>query len=170
MNSTTHRLTILNSVLIVSLIIMVLLNYFQDKEHQEIVYIDNVVLFNGFNMTKDIKKVEEAKINQQAKELDSIYVKLESISDVNDPLSKTLQQQIANKSKSLQELQDNYTQNLSQGIWNRINGYIKEYGETHDIKIILGTNGAGNVMFAKESIDITKDVLEFSNRKYEGNN
>ena len=165
-----QRLTILNSILIFSLIIMLLLNYFQDKEHQEIVYIDNVVLFNGFNMTKDIRKVEEAKINKQAKDLDSLYFKLDYISYANDPLSKRLQQQIAYKSKSLQELQDNYTQNLSQSIWNRINGYIKEYGETHSIQIILGTTGSGNVMFAKESIDITEDILEFSNRKYEGNN
>lgn len=165
-----HRLTILNSILIFSLIIILSLNYFQDKEQQEIVYVDNVVLFNGFNMTKDIKKVEEAKINKQAKELDSLYVKLESMLNTNNPLSKSLQQQIANKSKSLQELHDNYTQNLSHSIWNRINGYIKEYGETYNIKIILGTTGAGNVMFGKEAIDITKDILEFSNRKYEGNN
>ncbi len=166
----THRLTLLNSILIVIIIIMVFLNYFQDKEYQELVYIDNMVLFNGFNMTKDIQKVEEAKINKQAKELDSLYMKLESLSGVNDAWSKNLQQQIANKSKSLQELQDHYTRNLSQTIWNRMNGYIKEYGDTHNLTVILGTTGAGNVMFAKESIDITQDVLEFSNRKYEGNN
>lgn len=165
-----NRLTIINSMLILLLIITtVLFNYISNNTKEDITYIDNVKLFNGFNMTKDIKAIEESKINLQAKELDSLYLKLQTIKDKEDNSIKSLQQQIAYKSKDLQELQDNYTKKLSKNVWNRLNVYIEDYAKTKNLKIILGTSGNGNVMYAQESIDITAQILEFSNKKYEGN-
>ncbi|OEK09138.1 hypothetical protein A8C32_10410 [Flavivirga aquatica] len=164
-----NRLTIINTVLILTIIVIALVSYLRFNNKEEIVYVNNVRLFNGFNMTKDIKTTEETKINKQAKELDLLYVKLKSLTEEEQSLNKNLQQQIAYKSKALQELQDNYTHNLSQNVWKRLNDYIKEYAKTRSFKIIVGTSGNGNVMFAEESIDITNEILEFSNKKYEGN-
>ncbi|TGV01066.1 OmpH family outer membrane protein [Flavivirga rizhaonensis] len=165
-----NRLTLSNTILIVIIIIVILINYLQFNNQKDIVYIDNIKLFNGFNMTKDIKVVEEAKIRKKGKELDSLYAIFQTIKDKENNNFKSLQQQIAYKSKAFQELQDNYSHNLSENIWNRLNNYIKEYAQTNNLKIILGTSGNGNVMFAQESIDLTDQILEFSNRKYEGNN
>ncbi|MEP1490165.1 MAG: OmpH family outer membrane protein [Algibacter sp.] len=144
--------------------------HYLTENKQDIVYIDNIKLFNGFNMAKDIKTIEEAKINKEGKALDSLYAVFQSIKDKENTSYKSLQQQIAYKSKAFQELQDNYTHNLSKTIWNRLNIYIEEYAQTNNLKIILGTSGAGNVMFAQEAIDLTNQILEFSNKKYEGNN
>ncbi|MDO5981442.1 OmpH family outer membrane protein [Flavivirga spongiicola] len=165
-----NRLTITNTILIVIAIIVALINYLQSINQKDMVYVDNIKLFNGFNMTKDVKVIEEAKINTQAKELDSLYSKLKSLSSEEkvDTFTKNLQQQIAYKSKALQEAQDNYTYNLNQNVWHRLNTYIKLYGQAHDYEIILGTNGNGNVMFAKETIDITNQIIEYANKKYEG--
>ena len=165
-----NRLPLVNTILIGLIIIVTLINFLQFKNQKEMVYIDNIQLFNGFNMTKDIKAIEEAKMNAQGKELDSLYTVLQSIKDQENTSFKSLQQQIAYKSKAFQELQDNYTHNLSKNVWNRLNTYIKTYAQEHQLKIILGTSGHGNVMFAEESIDITNQILEFSNKKYEGDN
>ncbi len=159
----------INSIIL--LIIMVFgLFFYISKNQKDIVYIDNVKLFNGFNMTKDIKQIEEAKINRQGKELDSLYAIYKTITDKEVPAFKNLQQQIAYKSKAFQKLQDNYTHNLSSNVWNRLNDYIKEYAQANNLKIILGANGNGNLMFGEASIDITSQIIEFSNKKYEGNN
>ncbi|GAA3591094.1 OmpH family outer membrane protein [Flavivirga amylovorans] len=165
-----NRLTLSNTILIVIIIIITLINFSQFNNQKDIVYIDNIKLFNGFNMTKDIKVVEDAKIRKKGKELDSLYAIFQTIKDKENNNFKSLQQQIAYKSKAFQELQDNYSHNLSENVWNRLNNYIKEYAETNNLKIILGTSGNGNVMFAQESIDITNQILEYSNIKYEGNN
>ncbi|MFI0429531.1 OmpH family outer membrane protein [Mariniflexile sp. HMF6888] len=159
----------INSIILLTIIVFGSY-FFLNKQKQEIVYIDNVKLFNGFNMTKDIKIVEEAKINKQGKELDSLYAIFQTITDKEDVSSKHLQQQIAYKSKAFQELQDNYTHHLSNTIWNRLNGYIKEFAQANNFKIILGTSGNGNVMHGDETIDITTQILAFSNKKYEGHN
>jgi len=50
-----------------------------------------------------------------------------------------------------------------------LNQYIKEYGESKQYKVVLGTQGNGNVMYAQKGIDITAEVLIYSNEKYEGN-
>ena len=165
-----NRLSIVNTALIGLIIIVTLISYLQSNNQQDIAYINNIQLFNSFNMTKDIKTFEEAKINAQGKELDSLYVLLQSKKEKESTSLKNIQQQIAYKSKAFQELQDNYTRNLSKNVWNRLHIYIKEYAQAHHLKIILGTSGNGNVMFAEEAIDITKQILEFSNKKYEGNN
>lgn len=164
-----NRLSIVNTTLIGLIIVVALINYLQSNNQEDIAYINNIQLFNSFNMTKDIKTLEEAKINAQGKELDSLYALLQSKKDKESVSLKNIQQQIAYKSKSFQELQDDYTHNLSKNVWNRLHIYIKEYAQAHNLKIILGTSGNGNVMFAEEAIDITNQILEFSNKKYEGN-
>ncbi len=160
---------IINSILLLILIVFGFYYCFNEKK-QELVYIDNIKLFNGFNMTKDLKIIEDAKIKKQGKELDSLYTIFQSIKDEESISSKSLQQQIGYKSKAFQELQDNYSHNLSNTIWSRLDEYIKEYAQTHNLKIILGTSGNGNVMYGEESIDATSQIIEFSNKKYEGNN
>ncbi len=164
-----NLLSIVNSAILLMLLVFGFF-YFTNINKQELVYIDNIELFNAFNMTKDIKVFEEKKISSQRNELDSLYIKLQSIQDKEGSLIKSLQQQIAYKSKNLQELQDNYAHNLSKNVWNRLNGYIKEYAKTNNLKIILGTSGNGNVMYAEDFIDVTSKILEFSNQKYEGKN
>ncbi|AXT18310.1 OmpH family outer membrane protein [Flavobacteriaceae bacterium AU392] len=163
-----NKLTLINSLLLIITICISLFIYFQYKNQQDLVYIDNIKLFNAFNMTKEIRSIEEAKINVAGKQIDSLYNRLQTLTD-KDSSFKSLQQEITYKSKAFQELRDNYTQNLSQDVWNRLNIYIKEYAEKNNLEIILGTSGDGNVMYAQEGINITNNILEFSNQKYEGN-
>lgn len=143
--------------------------FYSASKKEELAYIDNIRLFNGFNMTRDIKAIEEVKINEKVKELDSLYVTFQSSKDKENLVLKNLQQQIALKSKSLQEFQDNYSHNLSNSVWERLNEYIKEYAEDNHLKIVFGTSGNGNIMYAHDSKDITNQILEYSNKKYEGN-
>ncbi|WP_418501220.1 OmpH family outer membrane protein [Flagellimonas sp.] len=57
---------------------------------------------------------------------------------------------------------------IHQTLINDVNDYIKEYGAEHGHKIIFGAMGSGNIMYAKEATDITKDVLEGLNNRYNG--
>ena len=168
-----HKLnkhSVINSILLLILTIIGFNHYYNNsKLKPDIVYINNLKLFNEFNMTKDIKIIEDAKINKQKKELDSLYVVFQNVTNKDDNSFGKLQQHIAHKSKVFQELQDNYKYNLSNTVWNRLNDYIKEYGLSNNLKIIIGAVGNGNIMYGKESLDITDELIHFSNSKYEGN-
>jgi outer membrane protein len=53
-------------------------------------------------------------------------------------------------------------------IWKQLNQYIREYGEQNGYSFIHGAMGNGNLMYAAESKDLTKDILAFCNKRYAG--
>ncbi|MBQ0740892.1 hypothetical protein J9332_42125, partial [Aquimarina celericrescens] len=69
----------------------------------------------------------------------------------------------------LKKMNDVLSKDMHEKIWGRLNQYIKEYGEINKCKIILGTQGNGNIFYGKEGVDITTKILEYVNTKYEGN-
>lgn len=64
--------------------------------------------------------------------------------------------------KQLKESDDK----LTSGVLNQINAYIEEYGNKNGYDIVLGTTTAGNILFAKNYLDITDEVLENINKTY----
>ena len=46
--------------------------------------------------------------------------------------------------------------------------YIVEFGKQNDYDLILGADGNGTVMYAKEMLDISKNVTVYINNKYKG--
>lgn len=164
-----NKLSVINSVLLLGVITLLIMHLIKPKQ-DSIVYVDNIKLFNGFHMTQDIKTIEETKINKHIKILDSLYLRFNSLTENEKKQvpTKSLQQEIAMKSKQLQKLKDVYKHDLNVKVWKRLNNYIETYAEAKGYHIILGTNGNGNVMYANKGINITDDILEFSNRKYEG--
>lgn len=49
-----------------------------------------------------------------------------------------------------------------------INNFLKDYNATHNYDMIL-SRMADNILFANESLDITKDVIDGLNKRYKGN-
>lgn len=49
-----------------------------------------------------------------------------------------------------------------------INNFLKDYNATHSYDMIL-SRMADNILFANESLDITKDVIDGLNKRYKGN-
>ncbi len=50
----------------------------------------------------------------------------------------------------------------------QINAYLKKYGEAKGYKIILAATDYGNLAYADEGLNITKEVLEGLNKEYGG--
>ncbi|MDY8138492.1 OmpH family outer membrane protein [Aquimarina sp. 2201CG5-10] len=159
----------INGVLAVALIILLSLHFVKPSK-SEIVYVDNVELFNDFNMSKDLGKINTEKMNVERKKMDSLY-SIYSIFREQKNKEKTteLEKQLRAQDQELRKTKDFLSKDLNRKVWNRLNQYIKEYGETHKYKIVLGTQGNGNVMYAEEVINITSNVLIYANEKYEGN-
>jgi len=76
---------------------------------------------------------------------------------------------LRSEDQELKQINETLSRASSQQVWKRLNEYLKTYGEKHEYPMILGTQGNGNVMYAKEGIDITDAVLEYANSKYQGN-
>lgn len=53
-------------------------------------------------------------------------------------------------------------------IWKQLNQYIKEYGNIKGYSYIYGAKGDGSLMYAAENNNITKEITEFINKRYAG--
>ena len=164
---------ILNSVnIVLTLGVVLFLAFYLTSlsEKKEYVYIDNIKLFNGFNMAKDMSDIHTKKIKMQTKKLDSLYQLFQmDIKSKDENIIKLSQQKVQKADEAVSTMKDYFSKEVSQQIWDRLNTYIKEYGKAQEFKIILGTQGGGNVMYGDDAMDVTSSVLEYANLKYEGN-
>ncbi len=169
---------IINSIFLLGLILFLVSNSIQD-ENSQIVYINNTKVFNGFNMTKDLLKVNQKTLDVKTKRLDSLLViarKIEqdlntkrNITEKDKQEYATIQNKVVNENKEVKEMQKAISQDINQQVWNRLNEYVKSFGKENNSILILGTQGRGNIMYANEAIDFTDEFLEYTNKKYEGN-
>lgn len=153
--------------MIVVVVTLLFFAFFNPK--QDIAYVDNVELFNGFNMSKDLGQANNFKLKAQKKKLDSLYNIYSIFREQGDnEKTKALELQLRSEDQELKRMNEYLSKDLSEKVWSRLNQYVKEYGESKRYKVVLGTQGYGNVMYAKDGIDITADMLIYSNEKYEG--
>ena len=61
-----------------------------------------------------------------------------------------------------QENSTRYTQEVNE----RLNQYIEQYAEENGYDFILGSNGQGNVMYAKKENNVTDDLIKYINNEF----
>lgn len=143
---------------------------------QKVIYINNQRVFNEFEykkvLEKKYKQVESArnnKLDSLKMRLQDLYISLESKSD------KKLLEQFNREKQNYTLLktqfdEDNQSliQEYDSQIWKQLNQYIGDYGKEQGVDFILGGQGQGNVMYAKEINDHTEAVISYVNAKFNG--
>jgi outer membrane protein len=155
-------LPVLNSVLIIGLALFCAYMVFNKKE--AIVYADSVKLFNGFEMTNEMRAIGENKMKEKRTAIDSLIANYQSLEDKESDASKSLQNRIVLLNKELQQFQQSYFNSVNDQISDRLDAYMKEFGKAKGLKIILGSN----VLYAEDSIEITDEALQYINQRYNG--
>ena len=153
-----------NIVLIVNLVVVLALAgfiIFQDKGEKH-AYVLNQKLFEGFTGKKELEKKLTDLKNSNKQKLDSINLLIQKHGD-QPALVQHYQQMISTYQLSEQKISTQYTAD----IWKRLNQYVAEYGKEKGYDYIFGATGDGNLMFAKESHNVTEDVTEYVNAKYD---
>lgn len=143
----------------------------------KVAYVNTYLIYNEFTLKKELeKKLEKTKLARQVL-LDSIRAKIQITALNKDLEPKELQQKIMElrqayftKEKQFNEENENQSQQYTTQIWDQLNQYIKEYGTEKNFDFILGATGQGSLMFAKETFDVSKELADYVNKRYEGHN
>jgi outer membrane protein len=138
-----------------------------NSSNPKIVYVDNIKLFDNFNMTKELKKLGEKEFNLQKTKVDSLYATLQS-PEISSSEKKLVMQQFIQQKEELEQFNQYFAAEQSSKIWARIKSYSSEFSKENKYKLIIGSENKSNVLFADENIDITNDLLTYINKKYEG--
>jgi outer membrane protein len=143
-------------------------------------YVDIKLVFDEFEMTKELQN--DLKSDLQAKQvlLDSLMFQLQTfnskLSSVENPDPKEIQQfqQLQNFYAQQKEVFDTYsydkTSQFDAQILEQMNQYIKDFGKENGYDYIFGASGSGNILYAPESANLTKEVITYINASYQGKN
>lgn len=169
---------VLGWILILNTLGILIIAYFCFIKQNQ-VYIDNISVFKQFRLTKELEKKKEEILKKRVQilvdmenKLDDIRTKIES--NPNDKLLIKEYSYLSNEYVSIK--QDFEQENLQisskfdNEIWSQLNQYIKDYGIQKNYKIIFGVSGQGNIMYAKDGLDVTEDLIEYVNKRYQGKN
>ncbi|WP_281324086.1 OmpH family outer membrane protein [Flavobacterium sp. IMCC34518] len=156
---------VVNTLLISVLAIFLLFYFF--KSNKEIVYVDTVKLFDGFVMTKEMKRVGEKEFNSRKLVLDNLYSNLQSPT-ISASEKKELMQQFIQGKEELEQFNQTFAAEQTTKIWSRIKSYTAEFSKDKNYQLVVGSDNKQAVLFADEKIDITNDLLIYLNKKYEG--
>ena len=146
------------------------------KQRVKVVYVNTYSLYNEFKLKKELE--EKLKKSELARRviLDSIKGKIQllSVSQVGVNSAETearlnnLKEAYFLKEKEFNKENESQAQSYTDQVWEQLNQYVKDFGSEKGFDYILGATGEGNLMYAKESNDISKDLIEYVNKKYEG--
>ncbi|MDO9000245.1 MAG: OmpH family outer membrane protein [Bacteroidota bacterium] len=161
---------ILSLINVIGIIGIVCFLFYKNKSEKKIVYINNGELFASFKMSNESN--EKVKLFEQSKQsiLDSLINEIKLLNPSNDKdLIARLKSEYLSKRNVFSEDINKIKQSSTEKIANQINQYVKEFAEENFYDIVLGANGTGNIWYSKENNDVTKELIEFSNAKYDGN-
>lgn len=154
------------NILLTSVLAIFLLFYFF-KSNKEIVYVDTVKLFDGFVMTKEMKRVGEKEFNSRKLVLDNLYSNLQSPT-ISASEKKELMEQFIQGKEELEQFNQTFAAEQTTKIWSRIKSYTAEFSKDKNYQLVVGSDNKQAVLFADEKIDVTNDLLTYLNKKYEG--
>lgn len=148
------------------------------NSESKIVYVQNLKLYAEFDLAKELDMQLQTFSNSRTRELDSLSMSLKNLTSeleqMNEIPAETyqyyndLRNAVMFREKSYEEELIAMSQEYDQQIWDRLNGYVKTFAEENDYDMILGASGDGNLMFAKDTLDITSELIMYCNNHYNG--
>lgn len=109
----------------------------------------------GKEFNEVIKKYEAEKSSMSAKER-----------ELNEQLIQTKGQQLDDYRKAIAQQSQQEDATMTQRVLDEVNVFLTDYGKAQGYDIIFGATGNGNIIYTKETIDITEEVIEKLNGNY----
>lgn len=168
--------TLMGIVALSALILSGIIGFFANQT-SKVAYVNNVHLFEEFKGKKELEARLFKREHHQKAILDSLELNIKSLQtqlarNQNAVAVKTALKDTEHKYQQIgqqfiaQSQQDSETYNNA--IWKQINQYIIEYGEEKGYDIIYGASGNGALMYGNKSLNITEEVIQYINGRYEG--
>jgi outer membrane protein len=149
-----------------------------------VAFVNNDSILSNYDLVKKMRADLEAKgkrlegevaAKQQAFEKDAAYfqeqVKKKAISDQS---AQEIYGQLQQNQQGIAQLRDRYAAELQQSemdmniaLIDSVMNFLKRYNDKYKFDYILGFTKGGNILFANDTLDVTKDVIKELNIAYQ---
>jgi outer membrane protein len=148
-----------------------------------IVYVNTDTLLTNYDYYKDVVKEFENKRFAAENELQrrsksfqnevALFQRQAQAGGMSQQQGQTKQQQLAQKEQDIMMYRDNTSSALAEEqagktdeLISNIQDYLKKYNEDDRYDMVIGYSKGGGVLYAKEKMDITAEVLKGLNEEY----
>lgn len=166
-----------NVIITCSLLLSVFSLLFSVYSKEDLVFVDTGKLFADFKMSKELNKQMEGIQTARKSVLDSLYRNLtlatqEAKAKGEKDTEKLnhiylMQDEFNYRQQKFQEENAQIMNDYNSKIFAQLNEYINEYGKKNKYTFVFGANGQGSLMFASDKKDITNEILEYINSRYD---
>lgn len=173
-----------NIALIISIVAIIIVGYNQFiSPSKKIGIVQMEELVYNYQGMKDATEKYNIKMTAWSEKIDSLEnslkglyneIKLDSINGDKNKLIKD-QQQFYFLQKSYYEYKQNITQKAQQndeemttGVINQLKEHMKTFAQEEGFDLIISNTQLQNVGYVEAEMDITQQLLQYANNKYEG--
>jgi outer membrane protein len=185
---------ILNVVLLVAVVILYVLHFSGDGKVEsrssvsdtsavnlKVAYINSDSVLKYYDYLKVNRDQLEAKTKKMDQDLRNRTVGLQNeitayqrnVSSMTLGQARAAEEDLGKKQQNLQLYQQSLQQQLMQEeaklnkeLYDRITGFLKEYGEEKGLQVVLKFDPTSDVLYGGQSLDITEDVIKGLNESY----
>lgn len=155
------------------------------EKSTKVVFINIDSLNNQYQFVKKLKidlettgkHLESEILSEQAaleKEAAS-FQKQAAANTIPEDKAKIMYEALMQKQQALGEKKERYTQQVAekeqamhQILLDTVTNFLKRYNRTYNFDYILGYANSGQILLARETLDITSDVVRELNKEYKG--
>ena len=185
---------ILNIVLLVAVVILYVLHFSPSRVQPnssssdtstvnlQLAYINSDSVLKHYDYLKVNRDQLETKTKKMDQDLrnrttglqNEITAYQRNVSSMTLGQARALEEDLGKKQQNLQLYQQSLQQQLMQEeaklnkeLYDRITTFLKKYGQQKGLQVVLKFDPTSDVLYGRESLDITKDVIEGLNVAYE---
>ncbi len=148
---------------------------------QKTAYVDTTKIIKEYREMKEVEEEFTSKSDKVKMELDSLAQSFQkevqeyqaNMNGMSTAQRQEKEQELMAKQQTIQQQQQMMGNQLRQesdvvidSIVTKVKEYVKEYGKNNDYTYIFGSNESANIMYAKDGLDITEEILEKLNESY----
>jgi outer membrane protein len=142
---------------------------------QKTAYVDTTKLIQEYKEMKDVEQEFTSKSDKVKVQLDSLAQNFqadvkayqEKMSGMSADARKETEAGLMQRQQAIQQQQQMMGNQLRKesdvvidSIVTKVKDYVKEYGKKNNYTYIFGSNESANIMYAKEGLDITEEILK----------
>ena len=147
-------------------------------KNEKIVYVENYKLYNEFDLTKELNLELTNFSEGRKRELDSMNIIFEDMTarfEIMDEIPaedyrayNDLRNVLVFRQKAFEEELYTKSEEYDQQVWDRLNLFTREFALQNDYDFVLGATGTGNLMYAKDTLNVTEELIAYCNQNYNG--
>lgn len=151
------------------LLLLIALGAYHHFTRPRLAYVRSEVLVNEYAGMKEAQRAYKEKEQQWQANLDTLqadYQRKQTAGNTPPAVLQQMEQNARQYAQAITQMAEEEDTRMTQAVLEQINSFVQQYGKDHGYDLILGTTASGNILYGRETMDITGELLEDLNRHY----